>query len=80
MKEGRNRGGPSGARSRDLRIKSPQLYQLSYRPVCYMLSIVSIPFLVHPFHLASDLASHFAGLGELFAGLRELPSPASGVI
>jgi hypothetical protein len=28
-----SKGGPSGARSHDLRIKSPQLYQLSYRPV-----------------------------------------------
>jgi len=26
-------GGPSGIRTRDLRIKSPQLYRLSYRPV-----------------------------------------------
>lgn len=30
--EPRALGGPSGARSHDLRIKSPQLYQLSYRP------------------------------------------------
>ncbi len=27
-----SRGGPSGTRTRDLRIKSPQLYQLSYQP------------------------------------------------
>jgi|CZKU01.1.fsa_nt_gi hypothetical protein len=27
-------GGPAGTRTRDLRIKSPQLYRLSYRPVC----------------------------------------------
>lgn len=28
----KTRGGPAGARTRDPRIKSPMLYQLSYRP------------------------------------------------
>ena len=36
------RGGPTGTRTRDLRIKSPQLYRLSYRPVCYVLSITYV--------------------------------------
>lgn len=41
--------GTSGARSRDLRIKSPQLYRLSYRP--YRLASVlaaSLVSLVYP--------------------------------
>jgi hypothetical protein len=32
FEEHRTMGGPSGTRTRDLRIKSPQLYRLSYRP------------------------------------------------
>ncbi len=32
-------GGPTGARTRDLRIKSPALYQLSYRSTKYVAEI-----------------------------------------
>src|SRR5207245_1220494 len=36
-----NFSGPAGTRTRDLRIKSPQLYRLSYQPMLRVASTVS---------------------------------------
>jgi integrase len=36
-------GGPTGTRTRDLRIKSPQLYRLSYRPLNHRSPTLTLP-------------------------------------
>ena len=44
-------GGPSGTRTRDLRIKSPQLYRLSYQPDCFIRLYVCVVGLVISFRV-----------------------------
>lgn len=60
-------GGPSGTRTRDLRIKSPQLYRLSYQPDCSVRLVF--------YDGGPDPSIHIAGSGTVRPDPEPDPEP-----